>query len=108
MRDKLNIEYEPNHFISIDVGENVDGSFHFAGVNIKPNETYVEALCRTIPARQRALTGLALKIMYLRLRKMNGEYVDENEETNAINKSNRLRNMTDEEYDLEMLRSNNI
>ena len=86
----------------IDVGKNNDGSFHFAGVDIKPNETYIDALCRTIPVRQRALTGLALKIIYLRLKKMNGEYVDENEEENAISESNRLRNMTDEEYDLEV------
>jgi hypothetical protein len=91
----------------IDIGKNDDGSFHFAGVDIKQNETYVYALCRTIPARRRALTGLALKIMLLRLRKMNGEYVDKSEEINAINESNRLRNMTDEEYNLEVLRNIN-
>lgn len=87
----------------IDIYKNNDGSFHFAGVDIKPNETYVDALCRTIPARRRALTGLALKIMSLRLKKMNGKYVDENEEMKAINEFNRLENMTDEEYDLESL-----
>ena len=92
----------------IDVGKNNDGSFHFAGVDIKPNETYIEAVCRTIPVKQRALTGLALKIIYLRLKKMNGEYVDENEEENAISESNRLRNMTDEEYDLEVLNKNKL
>ena len=104
MKDKLNIEYKPNNFISMDIGKNDDGSFHFAGVDIKPNETYIDAVCRTTPARQRALMGLSLKIVSLRLKKTNGKYVDENEEINAINELNRLKNMTDEEYDLEVLR----
>ena len=86
----------------------MSNSNYFAGIEIKSDETFVEALCRAIPERQRALTGLALKIMYLRLRKMNGEYVDESEEINVINESNRLRNMSNEEYGLEKLRSNNI
>ena len=87
----------------IDIGKNNDGSFHFAGVDIRPNETYIDAVCRTTPARQRALMGLSLKIMSLRLKKMNGKYVDENEEMKAINEFDRLENMTDEEYDLESL-----
>ena len=89
----------------MDIGENNDGSFHFAGVDIKPGETYIDAVCRTTPARQRALMGLALKTISLRLRKNNGESVD-GEESKVIKESGRLRNMTDEEYDKEIAERN--
>ena len=80
----------------IDIGKNDDGSFHFAGVDIKPNETYIDAVCRTTPLRQRALWGLSLKLVSLRLQQ---KY---NEEADVIKEYNRLSNMTDEEYDLEV------
>lgn len=89
--------------MKININKNNNDSSHFAGVDIKPHETYIDAVCRTIPVRQRALMGLSLKIMSLRLKKMNGKYVDENEEMKAINEFDRLENMTDEEYDLESL-----
>lgn len=80
----------------IDIGKNDDGSFHFAGVDIKPNETYIDAVCRTTPLRQRALWGLSLKLVYLRLQQK------DNEEADVIKEFNRLSNMTDEEYDIEV------
>ena len=80
----------------IDIGKNHDGSFHFAGVDIKPNETYVDAVCRTTPLRQRALWGLSLKIVYLRMQQKD----DEAEEVKK--EFNRVSNMTNEEYDLEV------
>lgn len=83
----------------IDIGKNSDGSFHFAGVDIKPNETYIEAVCRTTPARQRALWGLALKLMSLRLQE---KYY---EEANILIEYSRLYHMTDEEYDIEVSKS---
>ena len=79
----------------IDIGKDNDGSFHFAGIDIKPNETYIDAICRTTPLRQRALWGLGLKLMSLRLQQ---KY---NEEADVIKEYNRLSNMTDEEYDIE-------
>lgn len=88
--------------MKINIDKDNNDSFHFAGIDIKPNETYIDAVCRTTPARQRALMGLSLKIVSLRLKKTNGKYVDENEEIKAINELNRLKNMTDEEYDLEV------
>ena len=54
-------------------GFNKDGSFHFGGVNINPGETYIDAVVRTTPARQRALTGLAFKLIFLRMKKEKGE-----------------------------------
>lgn len=80
----------------IDIGKNDDGSFHFAGVDIKPNETYLDAVCRTTPLRQRALWGLSLKIVYLRLQQK------DNEEADVKKEFNRLSNMTDEEYEIEV------
>lgn len=80
----------------IDIGKNNDGSFHFAGVDIKPNETYLDAVCRTTPLRQRALWGLSLKIVYLRLQQK------DNEEADVKKEFNRLSNMTDEEYEIEV------
>lgn len=80
----------------IDIGKNDDGSFHFAGVDIKPNETYLDAVCRTTPLRQRALWGLSLKLVYLRLQQK------DNEEADVKKEFNRLSNMTDEEYEIEV------
>lgn len=75
-------------------------------IDIKPNEAYIDAVARAVPARQRALMGLSLKIMSLRLKEeMYGKYIDRNEETNAIIEFNRLKNMTDKEYDLEVSRN---
>ena len=79
-----------------DIGKNADGSFRFAGVDIKPNETYLDAVCRTTPLRQRALWGLSLKLVYLRLQQK------DNEEADVIKEFNRLSNMTDEEYEIEV------
>lgn len=92
LRDRNSIRHEPNYF---------------AGIEIKQNESYVDALCRTIPARQRALTGLSIKMVALKMREVNGRHIDENEKINVENEINRLRNMTDEEYDLKESRSNN-
>lgn len=97
LRDKLNIEYEPNRFVNVDVGENHDGSFHFAGVDIRPGETYIDAVCRTAPARQRAMWGLGLKGMYLKVSGSSKEKIEY-----VAKELNRLANMTDEEYELEM------
>lgn len=80
----------------IDIGKNNDGSFHFAGVDIKPNETYIDAVCRTTPLRQRALYGLALKLMSLRMQE---KY---HEEADILIEYSRLYHMTDEEYDIEV------
>lgn len=80
----------------INIGKNSDGSFHFAGVDIKPNETYIEAVCRTTSARQKTLYGLALKLMSLRLQE---KYY---EEANVLMEYSRLYHMTDEEYDIEV------
>ena len=93
MKDKIRIKYEPNYF---------------AGIEIKPNESYVDALCRTIPARQRALVGLSMKMLALKMSKVNGGHIDENEKINVENEINRLRNMTDEEYGLKELRGNGV
>lgn len=92
LRDRNSARHEPNYF---------------AGIEIKPNESYVDALCRTIPARQRALTGLSIKMVALKMSEVNGRHIDENEKINVENKINILRNMTDEEYDLKESRSNN-
>ena len=92
LRDRNSIRHEPNYF---------------AGIEIKQNESYVDALCRTIPARQRALTGLSIKMVALKMSEVNGRHIDENEKINVENKINRLRNMTDEEYGLKESRSNN-
>ena len=80
----------------IDIGKNDDGSFHFAGVDIKPNETYIDAVCRTTPLRQRALWGLSLKLMSLRMQQKL------HEEADVLIEFSRLFHMTDEEYDLEV------
>lgn len=93
MKDKNSTKYEPNYF---------------AGIEIKPNESYVEAVCRTIPARQRALSGLSIKMVALKMSEVNGKHIDENKKVNVENELNRLRSMTDEEYDLEELRSNGV
>ena len=82
--------------MTINIDKNDDGSFHFAGVDIKPNETYIDAVCRTTPLRQRALWGLSLKLVSLRLQQKH------NEEADVIKEYNRLLNMTDEEYDIEV------
>lgn len=39
---------------------------------------------------------------------VNGKHIDENEKVNVENELNRLRSMTDEEYDLEELRGNGV
>lgn len=94
--------------MKININKNNNDSSHFAGVDIRPGETYIDAVARAVPARQRVLMGLSLKIMSLRLKEeMYGKYVDGNAETDAINEFDRLKNMTDEEYDLEVLKSNN-
>ena len=82
--------------MKIDIGKNDDGSFHFAGVDIKPNETYIDAVCRTTPLRQRVLWGLSLKLMSLRMQQKFYEEAD------VLIKFSRLYNMTDEEYDIEV------
>lgn len=80
----------------IDIGKNNDGSFHFAGVDIRPNETYIDAVCRTTPLRQRVLWGLSLKLMSLRMQQKFYEEAD------VLIEFSRLFHMTDEEYDLEV------
>ena len=80
----------------IDIGKNDDGSFHFAGVDIKSNETYIDAVCRITPLRQRALWGLSIKLMSLRMQQKFYEEAD------VLIEFSRLLNMTDEEYDLEV------
>ena len=80
----------------IDICKNSDCSFHFADVDIKPNETYIEAVGRTTPLRQRALWGLALKLMSLRFQE---KY---HEEADTLVEYSRLYHMTDEEYDMEV------
>lgn len=82
--------------MKIDIGKNDDGSFHFAGVDIKPNETYIDAVCRTTPLRQRTLWGLSLKLMSLRMQQKFYEEAD------MLIEFSRLLHMTDEEYDLEV------
>ena len=82
-------------------------SDYFAGIEIKSNESFIDALCRIIPAKQRALMGLSIKMIALKISEMNGRHIDEIEKINVENEINRLRNMTNEEYDLEQLRSNN-
>lgn len=93
LRDRNSTKYESNYF---------------AGIEIKPGESFVDVLCRTIPARQRALSGLSIKMAALKMSEVNGEHIDENEKINVENELNRLRSMTDEEYDLEELRSNGV
>ena len=93
MKDKIRIKYKPNYFV---------------GIEIRPGESFIEAVCRTIPARQRALSGLSIKMAALKMSEVNGKHIDENEKVNVENKINRLRSMTDEEYDLEELRSNGV
>lgn len=93
LRDRNSIRHEPNYF---------------AGIEIKQNESYVDALCRTIPARQRALMGLSIKMVALKMSEVNGRHIDENEKINVENEINRLRNMTDKEYALKELRGNGI
>lgn len=80
----------------IDIGKNNDSSFHFAGVDIRPNETYIDAVCRTTPLRQRVLCGLSLKLMSLRMQQKFYEEAD------VLIEFSRLFHMTDEEYDLEV------
>lgn len=92
LRNRNSARHEPNYF---------------AGIEIKQNESYVDALCRTIPARQRALMGLSIKMVALKMSEVNGRHIDENEKINVENEINRLRNMTDEEYGLKESRSNN-
>ena len=60
------------------------------------NKTYIDVVCRTIPLRQRVLMGLGLKVISFRLQQ---KY---NEKANVIKEYNRLSNMTDEEYELEV------
>jgi hypothetical protein len=74
---------------------NPDGSFHYGGVDIRPGESYIDALCRTIPKRERALSGLVLKLIALRLQK---EETEEQEQT-VWDEINRLTKMTNEEYE---------
>lgn len=93
LRDRNSARHEPNYF---------------AGIEIKPNESYVDALCRTIPARQRALMGLSMKMLALKMSEVNGRHIDENEKINVKNEINRLRNMMDEEYGLKELRGNGV
>ena len=67
-----------------------------AGIDIKPNETYIDTVCRITSLRQKALCGLSLKLTYLRLQQK------DKEEADIIKEFNRLSNMTDEEYDIEV------
>ena len=68
--------------------------------NIHPpdGESVVDAVVRTVSARERALSGLALKIMFLRLQKESGKFTEQ-ELQDCQNKFKRISNMTDEEYD---------
>lgn len=63
------------------------------------NEMWIDSVCRTTPLRQRTLWGLSLKLVSLRLQQ---KYI---EEADVIKEYNRLSNMTDEEYDLEVSES---
>lgn len=89
---------DTNILHSFDTYQNEDGSFNFAGLPIKPGDTYVDAYCKITPLRQRVLSGLAVKIILVRLKKTHGEYVDDSEEDNLLKEFNRVSNMTDEEF----------
>lgn len=93
MRNRNSTKYESNYFV---------------GIEIESGESFVDALCRTIPVRQRALSGLSIKMAALKMSEVNGKHIDENEKVNVENELNRLRSMTDEEYDLEELRGNGV
>lgn len=81
--------------MNVKVYTNPDGSFHYDGVDIRPGESYIDALCRAIPARKRALSGLRLKLVVLRLQK---EETEEQEQI-VLDEINRLTKMTNEEYE---------
>lgn len=68
--------------------------------NIHPldGESVVDAVIRTVSLRKRALSGLALKIMLLRLQKESGKFTEQ-ELQDCQNEFKRINNMTDEEYD---------
>ena len=85
----------------IKYGFNKDGSFHFGGIDINLGETYIDAIVRTTSARQRALTGLSFKLISLRMKKEKEELKDMSEEEKIKYEIDRLKNMTDEEYDKE-------
>lgn len=58
----------------------------------KSSETYIDYICRIKPLRERALSGLGLKLISLRMQEKYSE------EANVIKEYNRLLKMTDEEY----------
>ena len=68
--------------------------------NIHPldGESVVDAVVRTVSSRERALSGLALKIMLLRLQKESGKFTEQ-ELQDCQNEFKRINNMIDEEYD---------
>lgn len=71
--------------------------------NIHPTkgESFVDAAIRTVPTRQRVLSGLALKIISIRLKRENDRAteVDLLELQRCENKFERINNMTDEQYE---------
>lgn len=54
---------------------------------------YIEYICKTVPARERAIEGLCLKLIFSRMD--NDKILEEKIKI----KLNKIRQMTDEEYD---------
>lgn len=54
--------------------------------------TYLEYICKTVPERERAMSGLSLKIISAR---MNNDKILEKK---AVDKFNKIKQMSDEEY----------
>lgn len=54
---------------------------HFAGFDIKPGETFVDAVCRTISLDQRTAMGSALRRLSLALEQANNEKESKNDES---------------------------
>lgn len=64
-------------------------------IHVSPEESFIDAVCRQVPARERSLSGLSLKILSARL---NG---DEEMASAAKEKYDRIKAMTNEEYEAE-------
>ena len=64
-------------------------------IHVNPGESFIDAVCRQVPARERSLSGLSLKILSARL---DG---DEESAKAAKEKYDRIKAMTNEEYEAE-------
>ena len=75
---------------------------YFAGYLIKDGETFIDSVCRTIPLRRRALSGLSLKMVSIRFSLKNNEGKYTQKDLDKIKKEiKRINKMTDEEYESE-------